>query len=106
MKLQLAFIKDKELSKKMSLDIDEMEKMLNEYLQFTSSTYLEKDETFDISELIENIINKYENNNISKEIIPRVYMNGRKNLIQRSLNNLIDNAIKYAKINLHYQKKY
>ena len=36
----------------MSLDIDEMEKMLNEYLQFTSSSYLEKDETFDISELI------------------------------------------------------
>ena len=33
-----------------------MEKMLNEYLQFTSSSYLEKDETFNISELIENII--------------------------------------------------
>ena len=32
LKLQLAFIKDKELGKKMSLDIDEMEKMLNEYL--------------------------------------------------------------------------
>ena len=31
-------MKDKDLSKKMSLDIDEMEKMLNEYLQFTSST--------------------------------------------------------------------
>ena len=39
-KLQLAFIKDEELSKKLSLDIDEMEKMLNEYLQFTSSTIL------------------------------------------------------------------
>ena len=61
LKLQLSFIKDEELSKKMSLDIDEMEKMLNEYLQFTSSSYLEKDETFDISELIENTINKYDN---------------------------------------------
>ena len=59
MKLQLAFMKDKDLSKKMSLDIDEMEKMLNEYLQFTSSSYLEKDETFDISELIEITIDKY-----------------------------------------------
>ena len=106
LKLQLSFIKDKELSKKMSLDIDEMEKMLNEYLQFTSSTYLEKDETFNISELIENIINKYDNNNISKELIPRIYMNGRKNLIQRSLNNIIDNSIKYAKkINLALSKK-
>ena len=101
LKLQLSFIKDDELSKKMSLDIDEMEKMLNEYLQFTSSSYLEKDETFDISELVENTINKYNNSNISKELTPRVYMNGRKNLIQRSLNNIIDNSIKYAnKINL------
>ena len=107
LKLQLSFIKDEKLSKKMSLDIDEMEKMLNEYLQFTSSTYLEKDETFDISELIESIINKYDNSNISKKlIIPRIYMNGRKNLIQRSLNNIIDNSIKYAdKINLGLSKK-
>tara|TARA_B110000027_G_scaffold64558_1_gene69152 strand:+ start:1076 stop:2395 length:1320 start_codon:yes stop_codon:yes gene_type:complete len=106
LKLQLSFIKDKNLSKKMSLDVDEMEKMLNEYLQFTSSTYLEKDETFDISELIENTINKYDNKNISKELIPRVYMNGRKNLIQRSLNNIIDNSIKYAeKINIWLTKE-
>ena len=106
LKLQLSFMKDKELSNKMSLDIDEMEKMLNEYLQFTSSTYLEKDETFNISDLIENVINKYANENISKKLIPRVYMNGRKNLIQRSLNNIIDNSIKYAKkINLELTKK-
>ena len=106
LKLQLSFIKDKELSKKMSLDIDEMEKMLNEYLQFTSSTYLEKNETFNVSELIDNIVNKYGNTNISKELIPRVYMNGRKNLIQRSLNNIINNSIKYAKkINLGLSKK-
>tara|TARA_B100000780_G_scaffold140091_1_gene98102 strand:+ start:553 stop:1872 length:1320 start_codon:yes stop_codon:yes gene_type:complete len=106
LKLQLSFIKDENLSKKMSLNIDEMEKMLNEYLQFTSSTYLEKDETFNISELIENIINRYNNKNISKDLIPRVYMNGRKNLIERSLNNLIDNSIKYAKkIDLQLSKK-
>ena len=106
LKLQLSFIKDEKLSKKMSLDIDEMEKMLNEYLQFTSSTYLEKSETFDISELIENTISKYDNDNISKELIPRIYMNGRKNLIQRSFNNLIDNSIKYSKkINIKLFKR-
>ena len=106
LKLQLSFIKNEELSKKMSLDVDEMEKMLNEYLQFTSSTYLEKDETFDISKLIESIIDKYDNTNISKELTPRVYMDGRKNLIQRSLINIIDNSIKYASnINLSLSKK-
>ncbi|WP_415321047.1 ATP-binding protein [Candidatus Pelagibacter sp. Uisw_092] len=106
LKLQLSFLKDETLSKKMSLDINEMEKMLNEYLQFTSSSYSEKNETFDISELIENTINKYDNDNISKEITPRIYMNGRKNLIQRSFNNIIDNSVKYAnKISLGLSKK-
>jgi len=106
LKLQLSFIKDEELSKKMSSDIDEMEKMLNEYLKFTSSSYLEQDETFNISELIENIIDKYDNSSISKDLISRIYMSGRKNLIQRSLNNIIDNSIKYGdKINIELSKK-
>jgi len=104
MKLQIAFINDKELVKKLSADIDEMEKMLNEYLQFTSSSYIEKDEIFNLSELIEEIIKKYGNENISQDLIPRIYFNGRKNLINRCLNNLIDNASKYAnkvKVDLH-----
>ena len=106
LKLQLAFIKDNDLSKKMSLDIDEMEKMLNEYLQFTSSNYQEKNETFDISELINDTIIKYDNDYISKTLVPRIYINGRKNLIERTLNNLINNALKYAeKIDLHLSKK-
>jgi len=106
MKLQLAFIPDKELSKKLSSDIDEMEKMLNEYLKFASSSFLEKDETFNIAELTEDIIKKYNNKNITSEIESRVYMNGRKNLINRCINNLINNSIKYAnKINIQLSKK-
>ena len=96
MKLQIAFIKEKELANKLSEDINEMEKMLNEYLQFTSSAYLEKDETFDLSELIQEIIKKYNNDNISIKIPSRIHINGRKNLIKRCINNLIDNAIKYG----------
>tara|TARA_B100000427_G_scaffold161557_1_gene134354 strand:+ start:405 stop:1724 length:1320 start_codon:yes stop_codon:yes gene_type:complete len=104
MKLLIAFIKDKDLAIKLTKDIDEMEKMLNEYLQFTSSSYTEKDEMFNFSELIEEIIKKYDNQNISQELTPRIYINGRKNLINRCINNLIDNALKYAnkvKVNLH-----
>ena len=97
MKLQIAFIKDNEITNKLSEDINEMEKMLNEYLQFTSSSYVEKDEQFDLSNLLNEIIEKYNNQNIYSEITPRIYFSGRKNLIKRSINNLIDNAIKYAK---------
>ena len=106
MKLQTAFIKDKDISNKLVEDINEMEKMLNEYLQFTSSTYIEKDELFDLSELLNQIIKKYNNKNISGNIIERVYFNGRKNLISRCINNLIDNALKYGKnIDVELSKK-
>jgi two-component system, OmpR family, osmolarity sensor histidine kinase EnvZ len=105
MKLQLAFIKDENISKKLSGDIDEMEKMLNEYLQFSKLTSEEKTETFDISELIENTVKKYNNHNITTKLSKRAYVNARKNLIQRCLNNLIDNSIKYAKkINIDLEK--
>tara|TARA_B100001057_G_scaffold490220_1_gene578043 strand:+ start:1059 stop:2378 length:1320 start_codon:yes stop_codon:yes gene_type:complete len=106
MKLQTAFIKDKSLANKLAEDINEMEKMLNEYLQFTSSSFIEKDELFDLGELIIEIIKKYNNNNITKEIPSRVYLNGRKNLIKRCLNNLIENSIKYGnKLNIELSKK-
>src|SRR5210317_1229646 len=106
MKLQTAFIKDNDISSKLVDDINEMEKMLNEYLQFTSSTYLEKVELFNLSELLEEIIKKYNNQNISKNITERVYYNGRKNLIRRCINNLIDNALKYGEnINIELSKK-
>ena len=106
MKLQTAFIKDKDSVKKLTEDINEMEKMLNEYLQFTSSSYIEKDEMFNLSELISEVIKKYNNENISHNVIPRIYYNGRKTLIKRCINNLIDNAIKYAnKVEISLNKK-
>ena len=97
MKLQIAFIKDKELSAKLAEDINEMEKMLNEYLQFTKSSFQEKDEMFNLTELISEIAEKYNNENISTKLMPRVYFNGRKNLIKRCIDNLINNSMKYAK---------
>jgi len=95
-KLQLAFIKDKEISHKLSNDVSEMEKMLNEYLQFASSSSEEKTETFDISELLESTVIRYEKKEITTVITERVFLDGRKNLIRRCFNNLIDNSIKYS----------
>jgi len=51
---------------------------------------------FNLSELIEEIVTKYDNENIQKDLLPRIYINGRKNLINRCLNNIIDNALKYG----------
>ena len=105
MKLQIAFIKDKEISQKLADDIIEMEKMLNEYLQFTSSSYLEKNENFDLSNLINETIKKYNNKNITQNLAPDIFINGKKNLIKRCINNLIDNGIKYGeKVNVELIK--
>jgi len=105
MKLQIAFIKEEELANKLSEDINEMEKMLNEYLQFTSSSYKEKDQEFDLSQLINEIVFKYNNKNISTNLSSNILISGRKNLIQRCINNLIDNAIKYGdKVNVELKK--
>ncbi len=96
-KLQLSFIKDKEISKKLSNDVEEMEKMLNEYLQFASLKSSGTTETFNISELLLLTIKKYNKKEIKMDIMEKVYLDGRKNLIQRCFNNLIDNSIKYSK---------
>ena len=97
MKLQLSFIKDKEISSKLNDDIIEMEKMLNEYLQFTSSSQSEKNEIFDLSKLLNETIERYENRYITRDLAQNILINGRKNLLKRSFNNIIDNGLKYGK---------
>ena len=105
MKLQLSFIKDKEISSKLSDDISEMEKMLNEYLQFTSSSQSEKNEVFDLSKLLNETVERYENDSITKDLTQNILINGRKNLLKRSFNNIIDNGLKYGKkINIKLNK--
>ena len=97
-KLQLAFIKDKNIVEKLSNDVSEMEKMLNEYLQFAKSQFSEKTDRFNVSDLINETIKEYKNQNITQNLVKNIYLNGRKSLIKRSLNNLIDNSLKYSKL--------
>ncbi len=96
MKLQLAMIKDENLSSKLSNDIDDMEKMLNEYLEFARTGSKGNTETFNISELINETAKNY-SKNIKFSSKERVYFNGRINLIKRCIVNLLDNSTKYAK---------
>ena len=74
-----------------------MEKMLNEYLQFSRSNFTEKSEKFNLSELIMSTAKKYENKNILVNQESEIFFSGRKNLIQRCLNNLLDNAVNFSK---------
>ena len=97
LKLQLALIKQQDLAKKMTEDIEEMERMLNEYLEFASHQKNEETETSDLNLIIKNIIKKYSNEKIEFQLeeISEIYV--RPNAIKRCLMNLIDNGLAYGK---------
>ncbi len=97
LKLQLAMLKQKDLAKKMSDDIEEMERMLNEYLEFSRHQKNEETEVVNLNDAVKDIIGKYENKEISSNIEENLTINIRPNSIRRCLINLIDNGLAYGK---------
>ncbi len=97
LKLQLALLKQQDIAKKMSDDIDEMERMLNEYLDFASEQKHEKTEMININQIIKNIVKKYDDKKINLKLEEDKKINIRINSIKRCLINLIDNGLAYGK---------
>ena len=97
LKLQLSFLKQQDLAKKMSDDIEEMERMLNEYLEFSRHQKNEETESVNINNLINDIIKKYDVDQINIHIEENIKINIRANAIKRCLINLIDNGLSYGK---------
>ena len=106
LKLQLAMLKQKEVSEKMSNDIDEMEKMLNDYLQFAKTQVQENTSSINLNDLIKSIKNKLNNENlILTEGETAVELKGRPTALKRSFENIIQNGLTYGKkIFIHIQK--
>jgi len=96
LKLQLALLKQQDLAKKMSDDIEEMEKMLNEYLEFAKYQKNEKTELMNLNYVIKDIVKKYEGKQINIFLEENPEMDIRPNSIKRCLINLIDNALVYG----------
>ena len=97
LKLQLSLLKQQDLAKKMSDDIEEMERMLNEYLEFARYQKNEETELININYVIEDITKKYESKKINLFLEKSSEINIRPNSIKRCLVNLIDNALTYGK---------
>ena len=96
------------MASELSEDVDEMEKMLNEYLQFTKTGAKERTIKFDIVNLVSEIIGKYNNPKIKFLETDEIIFEGRKDLLKRCINNIIDNSLKYGKridINLKRLRK-
>ena len=97
LKLQLALSKDQNIVKKMSEDIEEMERMLNEYLEFSRNQKNEETKVINVNNLIEEIIQKYDSKKINVRSEESIKINMRPNAIKRCLTNLIDNGLAYGK---------
>ena len=97
LKLQLALLKQQDLAKKMSDDIEEMERMLNEYLEFARYQKNEETKTVDVNNIINDVVKKYENKQINVSIEENLEINIRPNSIKRCLSNLIDNGLSFGK---------
>jgi len=97
LKLQLALLKQQDLAKKMGDDIEEMERMLNEYLEFSRHQKNEETEKVNLKNIIDDIVKKYENKKINVSVENNIEINIRPNSIKRCLVNLIDNGLSYGK---------
>ena len=97
LKLQLALLSQKELSNKMSKDIDEMEGMLNSYLQFAKSQIQEESVAININELFNEIVAEKNTKKLHLDLQTETVLVARKNVLKRCFNNVIENGLNYAK---------
>jgi len=96
LKLQLAMLNEKNLSVKMSKDIDEMEGMLNSYLQFAKSQVQEESVATNINKLFNEIANEKNSINFHLDLPLQIVLVGRKNALKRCFNNIVENGLNYA----------
>ena len=106
LKLQLAMLTQKDISKNMSKDIDEMEEMLNDYLQFAKTQAQESLSIINLNDLLVSIKDKFDNKNFilnDKNILAEI--KGRPTALKRSFENIIQNGLTYGnKVNVELQK--
>ena len=96
LKLQIEIMNKNHSLDKIKDDVIEMEKMIAEYLDYSSSQEVGASSKFDLSNLMTEIVHKFNNKNITLKCPDKIYLTGKKQLVKRCVYNLIDNAIKYA----------
>ena len=96
LKLQIELLNKNQKLNSLKEEITEMEKMINEYLDFASNQYSQPVEKFNIVQLIQNLIDKSFKKNIKINGPKNLIFSGRKNLIRRCIANIINNSQKYA----------
>ena len=98
MKLQLSLMKDDDAKKELEHDINEMTAMLNSYVNFVRGEASETIENININYLIKNICNSSisQKHIITDNYSKKIETSGRPLQIKRAIQNIIDNAKRYA----------
>ena len=97
LKLQLAMIDQKNISENMSKDIDEMERMLNDYLQFAKTQAQENTSPINLSNLFNEIKKDLKNENLILINLEDSILKGRASALKRCFENVIQNGLAYGK---------
>lgn len=83
----------------MSADIDEMDRILSQFLDFARGSAEEPMAEVDALALLEELAASYQRRNFDVSVLPNqpsIHFNGRAKALRRALANLIDNALRYA----------
>ena len=92
LKLQLAMLKQKDVSEKMSKDIDEMEKMLRDYLQFAKTQSQENTSRINLIVLFNSIKKQINSDKLVIYSNNEINLMGRPIALKRSFENIIQNG--------------
>jgi two-component system, OmpR family, osmolarity sensor histidine kinase EnvZ len=114
MKLQLEMMAEDEATEELKYDIADMERMINEYIDFAKSGGVETEQIKDINaeEFLQKITNYYQK--MGKDISYKGHIENdlkvpfKKNAVKRAIRNLIDNSFHYGTqvlITSHLNKK-
>lgn len=101
MNLEAEFIDDEEIKKDIKEDIEEMQKMINEYLMFAKGENEDTIEEVSVYDFFNNIIKDYKRSGYTNIVLETdITVNKikiKKDLLKRAINNVINNSLKYAK---------
>ncbi len=98
-KLQLAMLRDTPETEELRADVREMERMLEDYLDFTRGHQREASELTELGDLLAEIKNDAERkgHNVALQLHGDLVLPLRRNAFKRCLTNIVDNAGKYAR---------
>lgn len=99
MKLELAMLPNSEAVRELGDDVQQMEHMIAEYLDFARGEGREEAVRVSLAELLEDVVSDYQRLNADVVLVSKsdVMMAIRLSGFRRMLHNLIDNALRYGR---------